>query len=181
MTTPTLDDIHRMISYNPLTGEFTWKVYRTFRAVIGGIAGTAHHTGYTRIRILGKQFLAHRLAWLMQYGELPENEIDHIDQDKSNNRIANLRSVSRSQNEANKPGREWNQLRKKGVKVAPSGRARAVITVHRKTIPLGTFDTIDEAAHAYNKAALQHFGDCAVLNPIGTDYEIAAIAAKAAS
>lgn len=170
MTRPTIDDIHRMISYDPLTGEFKWKVYRTFRAVIGGIAGTAHHTGYTRIKILGKQFLAHRLAWLMQYGELPVNEIDHIDQDKSNNRIANLRCGTRSQNEANKAGRKSNLLCRKGVSVAQSGRARAVITVRWETIPLGTYDSIDEAAHAYNKAAIHHFGEYAVLNPIGTDY-----------
>jgi len=67
----------------------------------GQLAGSLGNCGYHRTYIKGKIFLNHQIVWLWHYGYIPENEIDHIDRDKTNNRIENLREVSRSCNAKN--------------------------------------------------------------------------------
>ena len=79
--------------YDGSTGLFTW----TKGQKKGEIAGWKHHSGYVCINLNYTQYSAHRLAWLYTYGYLPK-EIDHKDRDKANNKISNLRSVTRSEN-----------------------------------------------------------------------------------
>lgn len=69
---------------------------------VGEIAGTITDSGYRRIWVDGKGMMAHRAVWLITYGRLPDNEIDHINHDKDDNRISNLRDVSRNENMKNK-------------------------------------------------------------------------------
>ena len=80
-----------LLNYDPDTGDFTWKVSTSNRVRVGQVAGTLRHDGYIRIKVNGKLYLAHRLAWFFVYGVWPVEFLDHIDQDKSNNRINNLR------------------------------------------------------------------------------------------
>ena len=75
--------VKRFLEYNPLTGEFKWR---------------PSNNGYVSIRIQGKAYLAHRLAWLITYGKMPKKDIDHIDRNRQNNRIDNLREVTASEN-----------------------------------------------------------------------------------
>ncbi len=113
---------------------------------------------------------AHLVAWLLHYGVWPEREVDHVDQDKTNNRIDNLRLSTGAQNKANshkyrgyggKPcssqykGVHWN----KG-----SSSWQAHIRVGKKLTVLGYFDDEREAALAYDTAARHHYGSFAVLN-----------------
>ena len=88
----TQKKVKQYLNYDPLTGEFTWIVHR--RCLKAGSVAGCLYRGYTSIRISGKQYYAHRLAWLYVYGYFPEHQIDHIDRNPSNNRINNLRHAS---------------------------------------------------------------------------------------
>ena len=94
----TQEVLKEHLSYDPNTGIFTRRhSFRFFNA--GDIAGFSNgKKNYTRIKLLGDRFLAHRLAWLYVYGTWPENQIDHINCDKTDNRICNLRVVNQFEN-----------------------------------------------------------------------------------
>jgi len=85
-----------LLTYDPYTGLFTWLVDAYSNKVKGKIAGSIKE-GYINISIDRKLYRAHRLAWLYVNGVFP-SEIDHINRVKSDNRICNLREVSRSEN-----------------------------------------------------------------------------------
>jgi hypothetical protein len=89
-----------LLSYDPPTGVITWKVSRG-RVKAGDVAGNASHRyGYVAIRINGKRYYAHRIAWELYYGEPPSQTIDHINGDTSDNRICNLRDVDSRTNQS---------------------------------------------------------------------------------
>ena len=97
-------------------------------------------------------YRAHRLIWLMYHGQWPPQEIDHINGDRADNRIVNLRLATASQNRANSKVYKTNRCGFKGVARTPYGRW--VARIHfEKTKYLGTFDTPEEAHAAYVRAA----------------------------
>lgn len=144
------DHAKELIRYCPETGAMTWKVDRKGRAKKGSACGTRHPDGYISIRLKGKVWLAHRLAWLLQTGRLPTGDIDHINGIPYDNRWKNLRECSRAENQQSCATRKS----KTGITgVYQSGKKfRAVIT-HQKTIyPLGSFSTAEQAKQAYLEA-----------------------------
>lgn len=142
-----------LFSFDNETGEFHHKVP----------AGHFHkENGYRYITIGGKQYLAHRLAWLYVYGEWPPQLIDHIDGNRSNNRPANLRKATYSQNAANAKLHTRNTSGIKGVSYDKTkDRWQATITVNNKQLHLGRFKTKEEAKAAYMAAAKMHQGEFA--------------------
>ena len=160
----------RIFNYDPITGVFTWKEDRPNRrnTKAGSVAGFLHE-GYWKLKFQRRSYSAHRVAWVFIYGELSEC-IDHINRNKTDNRLCNLRPASKLQNSWNTPAKKCNPHGRKGVsKMQHSQNWGARITINKRDVFLGTFESIDDAAHAYNKAAILNFGEFAVLNPIGED------------
>jgi hypothetical protein len=144
-----------LVKYDPETGVFTRRKKST-RLHIGDVCGWKNGNGYIRFEIDGGRYHAHRLAWLYVTGEWPVGEIDHINRDKSDNRISNLRPASRSQNSANSPRRSHL----KGATFS-RGRWRAQICHNYKNRHLGYFATEQAAHEAYLDAARECFGQFA--------------------
>lgn len=98
----TLEKLKETLDYDKKSGIFTWKVSNNNRIKIGDVAVSKNSThGYISIKIENKHYRAHRLAWFMTYGYWAK-EIDHIDRNRKNNAIRNLRDVSRSANMMNR-------------------------------------------------------------------------------
>lgn len=150
-----------LLHYDPETGHFTWKnAGNVQNKRLGMSAGWSNSAGYRVITIENRRVFAHRLAWLYVYGEYPHLMVDHIDGNKSNNAISNLRLATRSQNAVNTHKNRSNKLGIKGVNIA-YGRYRAQIGVNGKKYCLGHFATPEEAKAAYEEAAKLHFGEFA--------------------
>lgn len=156
--------LRKLVRYDPQTGIFISRVARTNRLPAGRQLGSIFRCAslcYFQIRIDGHCYLAHRLAWLYVYERWPSGGLDHIDGDGLNNRIANLREATQSQNMANARRRRTNRSGFKGVNKEPNGRYRAKIRIAGKTIHIGRFATADEARQAYLIKARELFGEFA--------------------
>ena len=146
------------LSYDPESGELRWKKRRG-SAKAGKLITCTNTEGYVVFGLSGKQYRAHRIGWLLHHGDWPAGDIDHIDLDKTNNRIANLRECNDEQNQWNTK-REAGASRYKGVDWhAKTGRWRARIRVGSgKRVELGYFATQELAAEAYAAAAEKYHG-----------------------
>ncbi len=136
-------------SYDPITGNFYWiKAPRGKRHLVGKIAGTHDNNGYIILRLNRRAYKAHRVAWAFVYGKMPDKDIDHWDQDESNNSFFNLREADDSQNQGNCTRKTNSFTKMRGV--YPSGNKWNVSLVHRGIkYYLGTFDSPDQAQAAY--------------------------------
>lgn len=149
--------------YDCITGQFYWRIRRQWVAP-GTRAGTLQNS-YWMIHIHGVDYPAHRLAWLYVHGRWPIGEIDHINLDKLDNRLSNLREASRSQNGANVGIPAHNTSGFKGVSFnSKSGRWTAQISARGKRYYLGSHSTAEAAARAYDHAAEHLFGEFARTN-----------------
>lgn len=132
--------------YDPETGVFTRNT-SWGRRKAGDVAGCISPQGYRYLVFNGRATPAHRLAWLWVHNEWPSGDIDHINRDRLDNRIENLRCVSRSVNCHNIPARGHSG--EKGVTASSKGkRWDARIMINRKPIYLGQYATKEEAAAA---------------------------------
>lgn len=153
----TAESLRGLLDYNPDTGVFTWK-YRAYRHAAGSVAGYKA-SGYIVISIGSRPYRAHRLAWLYVYGRWPEAQVDHVNLDRSDNRIANLREASQTQNSANVPLTKRNKSGFKGV--SWDGKKQkwvAVINVNGKQRWLGGFDSKEDAVEIRRRAAEELHG-----------------------
>jgi hypothetical protein len=157
----TAERLREVLSYDPLTGRFTWIVQKRGQP-FGAMAGTVNSSGYVVIEIDDKLYLAHRLAWLHVTGNWPPNRIDHQNRIKSDNRWTNLRDATPSQNAGNSGVCINNKSGIKGVCfVASTGKWQAQIKVFGKQTYLGQYEHIEDARDAYTSAARKHFGEFA--------------------
>lgn len=98
----TQEELKESISYDPETGVFTWLKTRCGRALAGSECGSLHSLGYIIITIDKERYFSHRLSFLYMTGAFPENDTDHINGIRHDNRWVNLRSVTRSENLKNR-------------------------------------------------------------------------------
>ena len=167
----TQERVRELLSYDPTTGIFSWRVVRcghkagtggTIKA--GSVAGGNGSASYRRIGIDGVRYKAHRLVWMYVHGRWPAELIDHINGDRDDNRITNLREATKSENGENqrkaKAGTKtgilgicWHQEAKKFM---------ASITVGGKQKYLGCFHTAEEAHQAYLVAKRELHSHCTI-------------------
>ena len=148
-----------LLNYCPATGVFTWRVSPGGRGQAGAAAGTRDSEGYTVIRYRGRGYKAHRLAWLHAYGEMPSGVIDHINGEKSDNRIVNLRDVDayvnaqhvRRPNKNGRSGLRWVSW------FSQYGKWKASFIFQKKRYFVGHFDCKREA-HEAAKVARARLG-----------------------
>lgn len=149
----TQNELKQLLHYEPNTGVFTWLVSRG-RVKKGTIAGSKQKYGHLAVKIDGKNYHLHRLAWLYVYGKFPDNMIDHINGIADDNRIDNLRDVNNAVNQHNQKtahtnsksgliGASWNKQNKAW---------KAQIAHHGKVIYLGFYKSAELAHEAYLKA-----------------------------
>ena len=153
-----LETMREYLDYDPQTGIFTWKKNLKGPVKKGMKAGAKHSRGYISIGFNGESYLAHRLAWAFAHNDISQDmQIDHINGNRQDNRISNLRLASHEDNCRNSKPRKHNKSGIKGVRKENS-RWAARIRVNKKEIWLGTFNTADEASQAYQDAAQKYFG-----------------------
>jgi hypothetical protein len=141
-------DLQELFSYDVVSGVLTWKVSKG-RAKPGDVAGTQHNKGYLSAEVDGTAYLVHRLAWCMYFGEWPNGFIDHVNLDKQDNRIENLRIAYRSSNNCNQFVRADNTSGVKGVSWhARVGKWQARVQVRSKRTHIGYFDSLEQAEQA---------------------------------
>jgi hypothetical protein len=164
----TPDYIRKAIAYDPENGRFIWKLRSDATARwnlrwAGKSAGYQTPRGYHRIKLNLIPYPAHRLAWVIHYGYWPIAEIDHINGIHHDNRIANLREATRNDNSHNQGKQRNNTSGFKGVSRMPKSRRQWIATIgyQGKKLYLGGFNTREEAAQAYAKAAASLHGQFA--------------------
>lgn len=156
--------LRNLLSYDPETGLFTRLVVTCNKVKIGDIAGSLHYSGYIHIRVLGVIQNAQRLAWLYMTGSFPNGEIDHINGNRSDNRLSNLRDVSKSVNLQNqRKAQSSNKAKLLGVDYRKNLKKWvAQIQINGVKHYLGTFSTPELAHAAYTKAKREIHEGCTI-------------------
>ena len=149
-----------MFDYDKETGDLIWKVKR--RGITNGaVVGCTTKEGYRQVRINNKSYLAHRIVFLLHKGYLPKT-LDHINGDRADNRIENLRPVTVNQNQHNRKLNKNNTSGHKGVSWCKrTNKWKAAVKLEGKRINLGAFDNLEEAAEVVRAGREELHGDYA--------------------
>ena len=151
----TQKEVKKLFTYDKNTGIFTRKTALSNRVKIGDILNS-NYNGYYAVRTNGKSFYLHRLAWLYYYGIEP-NTIDHIDGNKTNNKINNLRNVTQQCNQKNMKKSKANISGHTGIyRHSKNEKWVANICINGKTKYLGSFFNISEAIEIRKKAEIEN-------------------------
>lgn len=156
------DQLRDILDYNKFTGLFTWKISPHRGIIVGQSAGSLDKgTGYTRIQYKRKTYLCHRLAWTYEYNKIPENYlIDHINGQRDDNRIVNLRLCTHAENQKNRKiqsnnvsgykGVHWNKKRKKWRVQVQVSKDKSFTHYHEK---------IEQAVEDYRNICKKYHGE----------------------
>lgn len=153
----TIPELKSLLSYDPDTGVLRWVAPGKGR-IKKKPAGTVEQSGYIGVLIYGKRIRAHILGWAIHHGQWPENQIDHVNGIKTDNRLTNLREATNSQNGKNLPIKKNNKSGYPGV-IFRSGKWRVQIKVNFKYIGLGTYSDFNEAVSVKKEAEYKYFGE----------------------
>ena len=158
---PEVELLRHTFSYDADSGILRWKIKPSQAVGVGDIAGNVQH-GYVVVQFGGKSYKAHRLIWTMHYGDIGDLEIDHINLNRSDNRLCNLRLATKNQNQRNARARKDNKYGLKGVSLSRAhNKYKAQIQTGDGRLYLGLFDTPELAHHAYLEAAKRLHGEFA--------------------
>jgi hypothetical protein len=166
-----LEKLKSLLDYESDTGLFKWKMRavaaredKIFNSRFAGkTAGTINGHGYVQINVSGRLHKAHRLAWLFAHGSCP-SLIDHINRDKTDNRICNLREATKAQNAVNSGATARSKTGVKGVSWSDKeNKWIAYIRVDGRSKRIGGFKDISAAASAYRSHSISLHGDFARL------------------
>ena len=148
--------LHEVLDYDPSTGICIWKINKGFRYIKGKTAGWDDN-GYRRIEIDGRVYRAHRLAFMWMDGYFPENDVDHIDRNKANNKWDNLREASRSCNVINSKISIRNTSGITGITFSnQASKWQAYISIPKKLLHLGFFKKKNNAVMARWEAEIKY-------------------------
>jgi len=155
---PPLEVLNKFLRYDPITGMLHWNVQRS--GAINSTAGYVNHSGYVVVMLLGKAYMAHRIAWNIYFGCDPDGQVDHKNRNRSDNRIENLRLASVCQNAQNRKLHANNSSGAPGVNwINGISKWRAEIGANGSTIRLGYFMSKESAISARMEAALKFHGE----------------------
>ena len=150
-----LEEMKQYLSYDPETGDFTWINKRpTSRVSIGQKAGIVTDQGYVQLMFNRTTYRTHRLAWLFTHGKWPDKHIDHIDGNRSNNKLSNLRDVTAQENAFN-----MTKIKSKSGYMGVSKHKsswRSRIMLNGVDMCIGIFKTPELASEAYQAAKLKY-------------------------
>jgi hypothetical protein len=151
----SIETLRENLSYDPASGKLRWKRQAGGRAS-GDVAGGWSYTGYIHVRVFGKMYQAHRIAWAIHYGEWPATGIDHINGNGADNRIENLRCVPQAQNNKNAKRRIDNTSGVTGVLWYKANRKWGAKIHHEGSyIFLGLFEKMEDAIAARKQAEVK--------------------------
>ena len=157
-----IETLRALLRYDPDTGKLFWKERpegqrRWNTRYAGKEAFTALTSeGYRAGVIYRRKYNAHRVIWALHYGAWPTKEIDHVDRDRANNRISNLRDVSHAENMRNQPLRADNTTGHTGVILTKSGKYQVQIRAGGVDLRLGHFVRLEDAIAARRAAEAEH-------------------------
>lgn len=162
MNIDEMDYIRKILDYDPKTGDFIWLKTMSRLSIKGCVAGSINGDGYLQIKIRGKQYKAHRLAFLFNGLPAPEM-VDHINRVRNDNRWENLRSANKFQNQHNSSVRKDNSSGHKGVSfIRKYQKWQVAIKVNGKSIYLGIFQDLELASFVASEARAKYHGEFAV-------------------
>lgn len=153
----TQELVKKLFNYDRDTGVLSRNKTVAYNAKEGDIVGTVDNRGYGRVKIKGLPYRTHRIAWLYEYGVFPTHGLDHINNDKLDNRICNLRDVPQLINNQNASLRKDNTSGCPGLKKTVSGKWAAHINVDGNDIYLGTFCDKAEAVATRRAAETKYW------------------------
>lgn len=164
-----LNTLRTYVRLEATTGKLFWntrpgvgRAVNVFNAQFAGKeAGYTHHKGYRVLEINSRQFLIHRVVYTLTNGRWPEDEVDHINGIRDDNRPENLREATKSQNQANRGVQKNNLAGIKGIHRRRSGKWRAQVKFQGRVKYLGDHENIEDAKAAYANAVNQRFGEFA--------------------
>ena len=162
--------LRKLISYDPETGVLTWRERgREFfkrdqdwrrwnnKYSLKPAGALSASSGYLNVKILDKPYSCHRVAYAIYHGAWPRHQVDHIDGDRANNRIANLRDVTHAENHRNQKVRSDNSSGVMGVYFhKKAGKWCARVKVHGQNIHIGLFEGLEEAIAARKAADIKY-------------------------
>lgn len=164
----TAAEAHKLLDYNPITGAFRrhdkppimskGRPSKPWRN--GGLVGSSHSEGYLTVNLGNGNLLLHRVAWLMTFGEWPELHIDHINQNREDNRISNLREATKAQNATNSGARKNSKSGHKCIwKSSQNGKWIVQVKSGDLRVNVGSFADLNYAIVARDKAIKQLHGE----------------------
>src|SRR5574341_403988 len=154
----TQQRLKEVLRYTPRTGEMVWRVTLSNRATAGTAVRGRSLNGYSRVKIDGRLYYAHRLAWLYVVGEWPPVKVDHKNRDRADNRWRNLRLANNSQNSQNTTMRSDNTSGHKGVTWSKRFSCwLAQIQIDGRGKHLGVFEKLKDAVSARREAEKKYF------------------------